>query len=176
MQFLYRAIDADKKLLYVGISNDWTRRLHQHEKNSLWFELTDHVKIERFETREAVTEAERLAIETEKPIYNKMFNREYESLQNHFAKLKDWFWDKAVDCEGHEDLIWSMRKSFNHAGFSSKRKRASVVAWCFYACYPYLDAYELIDCRNCDGLLHSEIHQGWAGPVDEEAAERGYYD
>lgn len=175
MQYLYRAFDSDDKLLYVGISGRWSERLHQHEKTSEWMELTDYVKIEKFDTRDAVSEAERTAVEQEKPVYNKQYNQEYESPQNHFQKLKRWFFEGGDD-EVHYDIINQMRRSFIEAKFSRKRKKSYDVAWAFFSAFPYLDFNGYIECRNCRAIYSHKMYESWAGISDEAAERNGYYD
>jgi excinuclease UvrABC nuclease subunit len=67
---LYRHFDAEKKLLYVGISLSTFARLSQHKEHSPWFEQVMTVEIEHFETREEAMAAERKAIKTESPQFN----------------------------------------------------------------------------------------------------------
>jgi predicted GIY-YIG superfamily endonuclease len=67
---LYRHYDKEKKLLYVGISISALKRLGQHKKHAHWFSQIALVTIEMCETREAALTAERVAVQTEKPIYN----------------------------------------------------------------------------------------------------------
>ena len=67
---LYRHFDADRKLLYVGISLSTFARLSQHKDHSPWFEKVATVSIEHFETREGAMAAERKAIKTESPQFN----------------------------------------------------------------------------------------------------------
>ena len=67
---LYRHFDADKKLLYVGISLSAFARLSQHKDHSQWFEQIKTVTLESFDTREEAMAAERKAIRTENPQFN----------------------------------------------------------------------------------------------------------
>lgn len=67
---LYRHFDADRKLLYLGISLSTFARLSQHKDHSPWFEQIKTVEIEHFETREEAMAAERKAIKTENPKFN----------------------------------------------------------------------------------------------------------
>lgn len=80
-EHLYRHFDKDGVLLYVGVSNSALRRLGQHEAHAHWFDSIASVTIQNYETREAVLEAERVAITTEKPLHNVMRPAPYRSLQ-----------------------------------------------------------------------------------------------
>lgn len=69
---LYRWFDAEGCLLYIGISFNAYSRASQHFKNqdASWTDSAVRMEVERFETREEVAKAERLAIQNEKPRYN----------------------------------------------------------------------------------------------------------
>jgi predicted GIY-YIG superfamily endonuclease len=70
MTQLYRHYDADKNLMYVGISLNAFARLSQHRDHSKWFEKIAHVEIEHFPTREEALAAEKNAIKSENPMFN----------------------------------------------------------------------------------------------------------
>ena len=67
---LYRHFDAEGRLLYVGISLSTIFRTKQHRDNSSWFASISKITIETFPSRQEAWEAETLAIEREKPIFN----------------------------------------------------------------------------------------------------------
>jgi predicted GIY-YIG superfamily endonuclease len=71
---LYRHFDAEKRLLYVGISLSASRRLSQHMRDSKWARAITSIEIEHFETRSQAVEAERRAILAEKPLWNVLHN------------------------------------------------------------------------------------------------------
>lgn len=67
---LYRYFDARNMLLYVGISNSVLRRLEQHHSRH-WFFRVVWMRIDRYPNRDAAMRAERIAIRTELPLYNR---------------------------------------------------------------------------------------------------------
>jgi predicted DNA-binding transcriptional regulator AlpA len=71
MAELYRHYDRDGVLLYVGISASTFTRVKQHKSESHWFRRITAITIEHFETMSQAAESERLAIKSEKPLYNK---------------------------------------------------------------------------------------------------------
>ncbi|VVP18264.1 hypothetical protein PS893_03689 [Pseudomonas fluorescens] len=71
---LYRHFDAEKRLLYVGISLSASRRLSQHMRDSKWARTITSIEIEHFETRSQAVEAEQRAIVDEKPLWNVLHN------------------------------------------------------------------------------------------------------
>jgi predicted GIY-YIG superfamily endonuclease len=70
-QTLYRLYNASGELLYVGISGRAWERWHQHAKGKTWWSEVTVTRVEHFTTRAEVEQAERLAIRTEFPKYNK---------------------------------------------------------------------------------------------------------
>lgn len=67
---LYRHYNADAVLLYVGASADAFRRLEAHRQSS-WFDEITRVEIEHLPDHRRLIKAERAAILSENPIYNK---------------------------------------------------------------------------------------------------------
>lgn len=72
---LYRHFDSAGMLLYVGISIAHITRMQQHRRKSPWFARIAQIRIEHFPTRESALAAERHAIETEKPFFNRKGGR-----------------------------------------------------------------------------------------------------
>lgn len=70
--YLYRHRDARGQLLYVGVALDPLRRQQWHKNHSAWFDRIARIDIEQFPSREAVLDAEALAIARENPIFNQV--------------------------------------------------------------------------------------------------------
>ena len=49
--YLYRAFDAEARLLYVGVSFNAMVRLSQHMRSASWFDEVTNIQIERFDSR-----------------------------------------------------------------------------------------------------------------------------
>lgn len=71
---LYRFLDTSGELLYVGVTNNPSRRFTQHGVSRDWWHEVETIRMERHESREAVLEAERAAIIAERPRYNVKHN------------------------------------------------------------------------------------------------------
>jgi DNA-binding transcriptional ArsR family regulator len=71
---LYRWPDGAARLLYVGVSGDLAVRAWSHAKRSSWMAFAAEPAVEWFPTRSAALEAERIAIETEQPLFNVQYN------------------------------------------------------------------------------------------------------
>ena len=69
---LYRHFDEAGTLLYVGISLSALNRLADHKEDSAWYWSVAKVTIDVFPTRQEAEAAERRAIRTEMPIFNRM--------------------------------------------------------------------------------------------------------
>jgi hypothetical protein len=67
---LYRWFDETGQLLYVGISISAYERAKDHRKTKEWFREAKKMTIEQFATREQALEAEKTAIQNEKPLHN----------------------------------------------------------------------------------------------------------
>jgi predicted GIY-YIG superfamily endonuclease len=79
--YLYRLLDGQGRLLYIGISNGPIYRLFQHLEEKPWAPQIAWQNVQRFSSREEAEEAERECIRCERPLYNIQFNNE-EQAQN----------------------------------------------------------------------------------------------
>ncbi len=70
MTNLYRHFDDCGRLLYVGVYLNAVARLYEHMRRAHWAGYISRVEVERHETREAAKQAERHAIEVERPYWN----------------------------------------------------------------------------------------------------------
>lgn len=75
MSQVYRHFDKQGNLLYVGCSLSAVHRLSQHSQVSPWFTEIAKIDVEKFNSRDAALAAERQAIQTEKPKYNKRLTK-----------------------------------------------------------------------------------------------------
>lgn len=67
---LYRFYARHGELLYVGITMDVASRWRDHRAGQWWWCEVGAITVRHFDTREAVLDAERIAIQTEFPTYN----------------------------------------------------------------------------------------------------------
>lgn len=71
---LYRFFDASGDLLYIGITLNPGGRWKQHREDKPWWEEVGDITLETYPDRPSVLDAERKAIITEHPRYNKTHN------------------------------------------------------------------------------------------------------
>ena len=71
---LYRYFDDSDRLLYIGRSGDVGSRDRAHISRSEWMQFAAGSAIKRYRTLKEISDAERKAIETEHPIFNKQYN------------------------------------------------------------------------------------------------------
>ena len=71
---LYRHFDAEGRLLYVGITNNYARRSGEHAEDKPWWRDVARSEVERYPTRKAALEAEKRAIIAEHPLDNDQHN------------------------------------------------------------------------------------------------------
>ena len=72
---LYRHYDRQGRLLYVGITDNMTRRSKEHSGNDWWKEVDD-TRVQYLDTRPHAEALERVAIQFEKPLHNVALNPE----------------------------------------------------------------------------------------------------
>ena len=71
MTCVYRHFDSRGKLLYVGMAEDLCVRTRCHSYSSHWFRRVRNVTAVYFPTREEAASAEKYAIGSERPEFNK---------------------------------------------------------------------------------------------------------
>lgn len=86
---LYRFYDSSYQLLYVGISNNFVLRFSQHSQTAEWHNQVTFSRIEHFKTRTEALAAEKNAIQSEHPIFNKVHSYKNESSKKHIARIFD---------------------------------------------------------------------------------------
>lgn len=160
METLYRLFDHTNQLLYVGISSKWYERLHAHQKNQPWWGEVATVRLQRYETRDMLVDAEKVAIKTERPLHNKQHSFSFEGNQEHFDKLKFYiYFDVPVD-EQHKQLIGYARDLYRHSVFYQLRGKKSVdVASILHSAF--VDMPEALACVNCEALSYWQTMKNW---------------
>lgn len=89
---VYRVYGIMDYPIYIGKTNEkWYRRLSEHDRRQSWANQVFRVERTAFPDEESALDAERHAIETEKPIYNKRHNGSPE--------------DRAIRISAHEIRI-----------------------------------------------------------------------
>lgn len=76
---LYRFFDAQGGLLYIGISYNAWARMAGHRMNASWWSQVASASIEHFPTRAEAAQAERSAIEAERPAHNVAYNQSVDT-------------------------------------------------------------------------------------------------
>jgi predicted GIY-YIG superfamily endonuclease len=72
---LYRFFGSDGALLYIGITSNVRNRWSRHSKHRLDWQLIASATMEHYPSRAEVLEAEKAAIRSERPLWNKVHNR-----------------------------------------------------------------------------------------------------
>jgi hypothetical protein len=70
---LYRCFDSYGRLLYVGITHDFTKRRREHRARSAWWPQVARVSTVIYPLRNQALVAERIAVRTELPVYNVVY-------------------------------------------------------------------------------------------------------
>jgi predicted GIY-YIG superfamily endonuclease len=74
---VYRLFDTEDDLLYIGVSDQFGARWHQHAKVQPWWRDVDHQTITWFDTRDEALATETAAIKAEQPLYNIVHNGQH---------------------------------------------------------------------------------------------------
>ena len=158
---LYRFYDSDDTLLYVGISSNWQQRLKQHYKNSNFHDEAVVITLEHFETREQVESAEKQAILSENPKYNKAYNPDWENPQQHLIKIKFWVYSNLTPDEDHRGLVLELKSLF----FEDElwvRKSMGPIAYYMQELLPEWSKKYQTKCAMCVDVYHSRQIESWA--------------
>ena len=158
-QTLYRFYNENDELIYVGITNTWYQRFHQHEKKSGWFSEAVKVTFEKYPDRESVELAESYIIKLEKPKYNKSQNPDYETASSHAQKIKQWVFENDIDLQ-HEPLVEYINLAREKFGW--KRKSAKYAALIWFPAYSKAKNEIGFECRNCESYMHHTVYENGA--------------
>jgi predicted GIY-YIG superfamily endonuclease len=96
---LYRFFDAGEQLLYIGITANPPQRFKAHQTEKGWWDAVSGIRIETFESRAQLVEAERVAIQAERPLYNIVHNSKKASKSGP-PRSEDWADDNPTKCPG----------------------------------------------------------------------------
>jgi predicted GIY-YIG superfamily endonuclease len=98
--WLYRCLDRNDTLLYVGIARDPARRLREHAGSKSWFGYVAQLDVAAWSwvSREDAEKAEQEAIKTELPLFNRLGASidqhaaavEYVRGQGHDSSYYEW--------------------------------------------------------------------------------------
>lgn len=75
---VYKHINEEGEVIYVGITNNIPSRTGVHSRNSYWFEQVERIEIEWCPTREQAFSLEELEIKKHRPKYNVVHNAPVE--------------------------------------------------------------------------------------------------
>lgn len=166
-QTLYRFFDSNHNLLYVGISVNWQQRLKQHYKDSPFHDESAYITLTHYQTREEVEDAEKRAIMTEGAKYNKAFNPNYETVLDHFQKLKAWIYMGLEPDQIHAEMVARL-KEIRLEDKDWTRKTTGFIAYHFLENYPHWDYHGVIKCEFCDKAFMSEALLSWTQFIEEK--------
>lgn len=168
---LYRYYDNQDQLLYVGITNDQSKRFSQHKVKE-WMQFIHTATFEHFENRKDAEFAEINAIKKELPLYN---------ISHHPGKVQNsdtstiWFHSKVhliqmlnAPDEGHDEVhqAWSEEvKSWIKPHECWDFPWDTHIAWHLFAYQMNLRARKVQlfkahqECSLCAGVFESEWYQ-----------------
>lgn len=74
MYTLYEFYDKKNNLIYIGITDNFPRRLSQHSKDKHWYKLISTISLFYFNSRGELEEEEKARIENNLPLFNRIYN------------------------------------------------------------------------------------------------------
>ena len=166
-EVLYRFFDSEGNLLYVGISNNWQQRLRQHYKDSSFHYEATCITLERFNTREQVEAAEKKAIISENPKYNKAYNPNFEDPTQHLTKIKFWVYSNLVPDQAHKGIVEELRDLFI-LDSDWERKTAGPIAYYLLQMLPMWSQRYDVRCDECIHAYSSAQIDAWAKTFREK--------
>lgn len=86
---LYRYHDITGRPLYIGITDNLDGRERGHFRSSCWMPLMASSTVKRYPDRDAALKAERKAIETEHPLFNRQYNNTAAARDRQKAYLEE---------------------------------------------------------------------------------------
>lgn len=69
---VYRCLDSEGALLYIGSTGNLRRRMRDHRRHAVWHHLVARIETEAHPSLAEARTAERLAIRSERPSFNKL--------------------------------------------------------------------------------------------------------
>ncbi len=154
-QVLYRFFDAQDRLLYVGISNNFFGRVGQHKTDKDWFHEIAYSTFEHFPNRGAVERAETKAILSENPLYNKLKQPDFVPVEYHAKQIDMGTIYKSKRFSGH-DWIKPYVAQLRFRAADIKNPRDSRI-WLVATAYALAKA-DGYWCRSCEGFLtHAKL-------------------
>lgn len=166
-QTLYRFFDSENRLLYVGITNLWYQRFHQHEKDSGWFASAASCTFTKYPDRESVIAAELEAIQTESPLFNKANNPKHESAVDHFQKFKPCIFDDYEFDDFHQPVFKWIRYQVDN-DWTWPRKNTKWAAFIWFGAYNAAAKRDGFYCRNCEAIFTTSMYRGLALEAKKE--------
>ena len=161
---LYRFLDKENRLLYVGISSDWVSRLNQHYKKADWFHEVATSTFTHYKTRHEVEAAERTAIAKEGPIHNRALNPHHETPVGHLAKLKAWTYLDIESDSQHKRMVEHLRDLFVDDNLWVS-KTAGPIAYYLQENFSFWAEWYGLDCQGCLDAVNSPQIISWARSV-----------
>jgi hypothetical protein len=97
---VYRYLDADGVLIYVGITNRGVQRQAEHVAHSKWWRFVHSQDVEHYDDRETAERRERYLIEKHQSPFNVAHNADHKRRLAAYLKHAEVSWQRCGHCEG----------------------------------------------------------------------------
>ena len=171
---VYRFYNENDRLLYVGITDNWPARFHEHAKKSAWYKDARRIDLKPFETRQEALAEELNAIHNEDPLWN-INGSAKASATEHFKQVVDWarqFVEDGVAVKYHEFVVPEVAYEieFPYTGEwnfpESWQGHRKLYASAFCGIVSALKDFGFIRCEICIRAASHGTIVNWAREVD----------
>jgi hypothetical protein len=171
---VYRFYDADNRLLYVGVTENWPARFHEHAKKAAWYKHARRIDLKPFDSREEALAEELRAIHDEDPLWN-INGSAKASATEHYKQVVEWarewaetgkevkYHEFVVPEIGHEMRFPELPDSFYPKEWVGHRK---LYARAFRGIVWALKDFGHIRCETCIRAATHRTIANWAEEVD----------
>lgn len=137
MYTVYKHLDEDENILYIGKSKSLLYRQRQHKKNAEWFEEVDSIEYCTFSSKSEMDLVEVYLINTLNPKYNKKDKRddiftslkldELNWLQFDMCEIEIRDSNKPIKEDTYEDFVLENIKSATHISLITENSRLEAI-------------------------------------------------
>jgi excinuclease UvrABC nuclease subunit len=126
--YLYYA--ANGRLVYVGVTDRGTRRMHEHADSKPWWPLVAGCAIEHYTSRTAALAREKFVIERYRPVFNVQHNPDGSlPLEEKIQKAVGWTAQSPVPAAGVTAKERKRRRQ-RYAALTSEQKKTEPCVEC----------------------------------------------
>jgi hypothetical protein len=167
---VYRFYNDAGHLLYVGITDNWPARFHEHAKKSAWYKEARRIDLKPFDSREDALAEELSAIHNEDPLWN-INGSAKASATEHYKKIVEWVESENWFEPYHEVIVQELGEALNNMDIGvwnfpeSWQNHRKLYAPEFVGFVTAMAPFGLIPCEVCIRAASHGTITNWASEV-----------